>query len=458
VSLRARLAILFCVITGVGIGLVGVLAFRSTSSELSAETDEFLERRAGEVAQGLRESPRGSRDSRGANPRPALPFDPDALVQTIDKNGDVVGAASTVDIPVGSIDVQLAAANAGRTPDQTAKPASAYQDIDIDGTGYRLYTQALPGGGAVQVARATDESDRILDSLRNRFLVIGVLMAAIAAGAGVVVAQQTTRPLRRLTAAAGRVASTQDLDTPIDIERSDEVGHLARSFQDMLEALSTSREQQHRLVLDAGHELRTPLTSMRANISLLERADTMAPEDRQELLAAVKAELGELNELFSELIELATDTQHAEPFVRTDLVDVVQRAATRLSRRADRTVEIRGGPSPVMGDPTLLERAVSNLLGNAHKFSPAGQPIEVLIDDGRVAVRDRGPGIAPAERERVFDRFYRSDATRSMPGSGLGLAIVAQIVRNHAGHVWAADNPTGAGAEVGFAIPPADHV
>ena len=93
-----------------------------------------------------------------------------------------------------------------------------------------------------------------------------------------------------------------------------------------------------------------------------------------------------------------------------------------------------------------------NLLGNAHKFSPPGEPIEVLVAGGAVVVRDHGEGIAVEDRERIFDRFYRSTHTRTMPGSGLGLAIVSQIVTRHGGSVWVGDGP-GGGAEVGFRLP-----
>ncbi len=473
-SLRARLALLFGLLTAAGITVVAVLVFRSADNELAAETDVFLQNRANEVAGGLREPPRDGR-GRGQGDRPErgqdqdqdpqteqvtdalnaqLSFDPDAIVQTLDPDGNVLASSSFRSIPVSEADIEIAGTNTKRDAEQgEAKADDLFQDVDIDGEQHRVYTLALPAGGAVQVARSVEETGRVLDSLGNQVLAIGLAMSAGAALLGFVVARQTTKPLRRLATTASHVAATQDLDTRIDVDRSDEVGQLARSFQEMLDALATSREQQHRLVLDAGHELRTPLTSLRANVALLERAEGMDPEDRAQVLASVKAELGELNELFGELIDLATDTADADPFVRLDLVDVVESAVARLHRRTDREIRVHADSSVVMGDPSLLERAVSNLLGNAHKFSPPRTPVEVVVHEGRVAVRDQGPGIPPEDRARVFDRFFRSDATRTMPGSGLGLAIVHQVVRNHGGHVWAADSPSTDGAEVGFAIP-----
>ena len=457
-SLRARLALLFGLLTAAGIAVVALLVFQSADTELASETDDFLEQRADDVIDGRREPSRdrGRREPPPADEvRPDLAADPDAIVQTIDTTGEVTASSTAaVVLPITETDIAIAQALDGKDDDGPGpKDNDLFRNVTVDGVDYRLYTEAIPGGGAVQVARSVEEASRVLSSLRNRVVAIGLVMSALAAAVGFLVARQTTRPLRRLAATASTVADTHDLTTPIEVDRTDEVGALARSFKEMLDALAASREQQHRLVHDAGHELRTPLTSLRANVALLERADRLDPEDRAEVLASVKAELGELNELFSELIELATDNQHADPFVRLELGAVADRAVDRLRRRTDRPVTVHADTSIVQGDASLLERAVANLLGNAHKFSPPGTPIEVVVDQGRVAVRDHGPGIDPADRERVFDRFHRADATRSMPGSGLGLAIVDQIVRTHGGTVWATDSASTPGAEVGFALP-----
>ncbi len=222
----------------------------------------------------------------------------------------------------------------------------------------------------------------------------------------------------------------------------------------MLDALEASRVQQHRLIHDAGHEMRTPLTSLRANVAMLERAGDLPAEDREEILGAIRSELIELSDLFDEMIDLATDQRDAEIVLEpVDLAWLVGDVAARWERRSGRSIDIEVSPSVVMGDPTALERAVSNLVSNADKFSPPGAPITIVSADGMVSVRDAGPGIPGADRDRVFDRFYRSDLTRSMPGSGLGLSIVAQIVERHGGRVWARD-AEGGGADVGFRLQP----
>jgi two-component system sensor histidine kinase MprB len=287
--------------------------------------------------------------------------------------------------------------------------------------------------------------------------VIALVATIVASLIGWGLARRTTRPLRRLADVAATVADTRDFSIEVPVERSDEIGTLAASMRTMLAALETSREQQQRLVQDASHELRTPLTSLRANVAMLDRIERspveVSADDRGAILDAISSEVAELGTLFDELIDLATDSDDRDtPLAPLRLDDVVTRAVARWEQRTDRPIEVTVEPVTVNGNEAMLERAVTNLIGNAHKFSPPDDPIEVVVRDGFVAVRDAGPGIPVADRQRVFDRFHRAETTRSMPGSGLGLAIVAKIVDHHGGEVWATESDRG-GADVGFRLP-----
>ena len=183
----------------------------------------------------------------------------------------------------------------------------------------------------------------------------------------------------------------------------------------------------------------------------------MAPDDRAAVLAAISAEVAELGSLFDELIDLAADSDDRDaPLVSLRLDEAVDRAVRRWEQRTDRVIELRTVPVTVKGNEAMIERAVTNLIGNAHKFSPPDEPVEIVVEllgasDAGVSVRDGGPGIPPGDRARVFDRFHRAETTRTMPGSGLGLAIVAQIVEHHGGEVWATESDRG-GADVGFRV------
>ena len=439
-TLGARLALWFAAVAAAAVACASLAGYVATDRELHQEVERFLSRRSDELVQGSRERPRnGGPDNDPA----AIAVEADAIVQVLDPSGSAASSTGSR-LPVDGPDEAIA--RGGGAPVE--------RDVVVDGERYRMRTTALlrEGNGAVQVARSLEETDDVLAGLRNRLALVGVLVALAAAAIGWLVARRTTDPLRRLAATAEQVAATGDLATPVDTRQPGEVGQLARRLDAMLGALATSREQQRRLVEDAGHELRTPLTALRTDIGLLRRAPDYEPVKREALVANIESEVVELADLVAELVGLATDSHSDEAVVDLDLADVVTEAVERGRRRTGRTIELDAAASPVRGQPGQLERAVDNLLGNAHKFSPPDAPIEVVVGPGSVAVRDHGPGIPADERARVFDRFYRSAAARGAPGSGLGLAIVAQIVEQHGGTTWVGEAP-GGGAEVGFRLP-----
>ena len=168
------------------------------------------------------------------------------------------------------------------------------------------------------------------------------------------------------------------------------------------------------------------------------------------------SESKELSELVTELVDLATEQRAAAPYTEVALDEIVGRAVRQSRDRTGREIALSTAPALVAGDAVLLERVVRNLLDNADKFSPAGTPVEVtLVTAGaaaRLVVADHGPGIPAEDQERVFDRFYRSAATRTLPGSGLGLAIVAQVVDAHGGEVRAGGRD-GGGAVLTVVLP-----
>jgi two-component system sensor histidine kinase MprB len=462
VSLRSRLAILFGLVGLVASGLVGAISFRSTAGQLDQSTDRFLGARASETALAVTNATDTSRPNNGGNGgqgrRPQRPgrftdglpvADDDAIIQYTGPGGIVLTSSLTLPSTAAA---QAAADDRPERDEHSSDPR--FEDIEIDGESYRMASVGLAEGGVIQVARATGENDQLSATLLRRFLAIAGGVALMSAAVGWLIASRTTAPLRRLATVASDVATTGDFTTDVgDDERTDEIGRLAVSFRSMLDALEASRQQQHRLIHDAGHELRTPLTSMRANVELLERAVDLPVAERTEVLAAIGSELVELSALFDEMIELATDQRDDEiASVPIDLDHIVRDVAATWQRRSDRPITVHSSSSIVMGDPAMLERALTNLVNNADKFSPPGTPIEIVAGEGSVSVRDSGPGIPLEERLRVFDRFYRTEVTRSMPGSGLGLSIVAQVVQRHGGEVWVSDSPSG-GADIGFRLP-----
>jgi two-component system sensor histidine kinase MprB len=218
----------------------------------------------------------------------------------------------------------------------------------------------------------------------------------------------------------------------------------------MLAALSASRDRQRQLVADAGHELRTPLTSLRTNLDLLiqaDRSEGLSDEARSELLTDVRFQIEELTTLIGDLVELARDEPLPITVEPVDLAEIVDRAVQRVRRRAPGLeFAVRSEPWWVSGDAAALERAVTNLLDNAAKWSPPLGVVTCDLREGTFRVTDEGPGIAEEDLPHVFDRFYRSPESRSMPGSGLGLAIVRQVVERHGGTVHAGRADSGGAA------------
>jgi two-component system, OmpR family, sensor histidine kinase MprB len=250
--------------------------------------------------------------------------------------------------------------------------------------------------------------------------------------------------VRRLTAAAESVAATGSLTERVAVGGNDELGRLATRFNAMLAALEKSVGAQRRLVADASHELRTPLTAARTNVDLL-LEDRLPADEAKRALAEASVELGALTRLVSDLVELARGEERKLRIEDVQLDDLVASSVERAQARAPQVTFVTAlSPTQVQADATLLERAISNLLDNAVKYSPDGAPIEVSVRNGEVVVQDHGPGIAEVDLPRVFDRFYRAATARAKPGSGLGLAIVREAAEAHGGTATAESSPTGA--------------
>jgi two-component system sensor histidine kinase MprB len=335
---------------------------------------------------------------------------------------------------------------------------SARSGEDTEGRPYRIVAVPVTGldNYALVLGRPLTVTNDILSSLWIVLMLFGATGVILAGTAGTAVARSGLRPVRQLTAAVEHVAQTDDL-TPIQVTGSGDVARLADSFNRMLASLGSSRERQQRLIADAGHELRTPLTSLRTNIELLSldaRSNMLSATDRNDILSDVSAQLSEFTSLIKDLVSLARDDQVSAAPEPIDLRDVVSTALERARRRAPKGVEFDVELSPlyVMGEADDLERAVTNLLDNAVKWSPPDGTVRVYLEGDRLRVADQGPGIADVDLPHIFDRFYRADSARNTPGTGLGLSIVAQTVQRHGGWIKAGRSAQG-GAEFTVQLP-----
>jgi two-component system, OmpR family, sensor histidine kinase MprB len=448
VRLQTRLAMLFGAVVIAAAVLMGTLSYVAMASRLQAQIDQSLlgvstplarELAAGDLPPQLVEDHDG-RDGRGGRGGSDLVLPTQVLLP----DGTVVADPQYVALPTDEQDRAIA-----RSP----VPALRFADTVIDSRPYRMVTQSAGGArGAVQVGRDVSENARVLSSLAWLLSGIGLLVAVLAALAGWLVARRTSARLVELTDTAERVAATGRLDTDVPVSGTDEVARLAASFNAMLVRLGQARDDQQRLVQDAGHELRTPLTSLRTNVSLLRQFEAMPPEVRDRVIADLDGETRELTALVDEVVTLAVAVPADTPRTAVELAALARSVGARAYRRTGRRVSLQVDDSVVVGHAALLARAMWNLVDNACKFSGGGAPIELDVHRGTVVVRDAGPGIDPVDLDHVFDRFYRSASARALPGSGLGLAIVRDVAESHGGRAFAANRPEG-GAEVGFWVP-----
>ena len=441
-SLRRRLALLSALAVAVAIVLASAITYALVSDKLRDDIDEDLERQVAEATH--RFEPAG-----GAVPAlpPPAPTRGPALGQLINAGGQSVPTpGSPIRIPVSDADRELAARGGG----------ARFSEVEAGDNTLRVLTQPLGEGRALQIAASLEDTEETLSTLVLILFLVCAGGVALAAALGPVVARTALAPAAEVSDAAEEVAETGDLTHRIEVRGEDELGRLAASFNEMMAALERSQGAQRRLVADASHELRTPLATLRTNIETLGRRDGLDEAERERLVADLTDELEELTALVADVVELAREPGEERLAVGEVRLDELAREALARARRRARDLRFREHISPtvVRGDPERLGRAISNLLDNAAKWSPAEGEVELTVEAGRVAVRDHGPGFAAEDLPRVFDRFWRSDEARGKQGSGLGLAIVQRVAEEHGGSASAA-NAEGGGALVAIELPEA---
>ncbi|MEP7090923.1 MAG: HAMP domain-containing sensor histidine kinase, partial [Nocardioidaceae bacterium] len=441
-SLASRVILLTTIAVGLAVAIVALAAYLTVRHQLQASLDDSLHRRAYAAA-------RYPPSETTLSDIPAfMQGATDTKFGYLFSNGRAVTTRgpNTSRIVLGSQELAVA-----RGTTRYSCRTIATSDGD-----YRVATvPTVTDGIALVVAQSLDANENTLDRLGLVMFIFGLAGVIAASLAGWGVARNGLRPVRRLTEAAEDIARTEKLD-PIEVEGNDEIARLARAFNAMLTALSASRDRQRQLVADAGHELRTPLTSLRTNLDLLTQADRqggLSATSRQELLDDVRFQIEELTTLIGDLTELAREQPSQVLLDEVDLAEIADRAVQRVRRRASSLrFDLRAEPWWVEGDAAALERAVTNLLDNAAKWSPPLGVVSVSLVAGSLVVADQGHGIAEADLPHVFDRFYRSTESRTMPGSGLGLSIVRQVAERHGGTVGVGRGPEG-GAAFSMTLP-----
>ena len=350
------------------------------------------------------------------------------------------------------------------TPEKIAKYGNRPFTIETDEHDFRVLSQTLPSGlGRVVVAHSFEDIDRILARLQGLFILIGLVMIFFIALASRKVITVGLRPLANVEATAERIAEGDLTARLPDVKPNTEVGRLVSTLNTMLGRIEESfaarlesESKLRRFVADASHELRTPITAIRGFAELHRQGAVTGEEKTKELIGRIENESKRMGSLVEDLLLLARLDQSRE--MKSDPVNLTQIVADAVaSARAagqNHTVNFDEQSEEIyaLGDKDRIHQVVANLLANARTHTPAGTVIDVSVkqdtDGVRIRIADNGPGLSDADQARIFERFFRADASRVRTdgeGTGLGLSIVDAVMRAHAGQV-SVESEVGKGA------------
>jgi two-component system OmpR family sensor kinase len=472
-SLRARLVLGVIALAVVGLAAANIATYTSLRSFLFDRTDHALDAAHHAVEQALLR-PDGPGHGRGGGP--AI----DALQAAV--GGDYIELRTLDGAVVESGTVREIGSNEARAPPRLPKSIEL-GDADDEGDRVVYFTTDATSGGDRYRIRASIEpqaSQYVLvigapltevDSTLHRLLLIELLvtvlvLAAIAA-LGLWVVGLGLRPLAAIGSTADAIAAG-DLSRRVDrAESRTEVGRLGLALNAMLgqiesafRAREASERKLRRFVADASHELRTPLAAVRAYAELFTRGAAERPADLARSMNGITRESERMSLLVDDLLLLARLDEgrplEREPVALEQVVaDAVETAQTV---EPDRPIELAADQAVVVGDRDRLRQIVDNLLANVRAHTPPGTPVRVTLSrrngSAEIAVADSGPGLDEEQAAHVFERFYRTDSsrTRASGGVGLGLSIVAAVAEAHGGSV-SADAGAGTGATFRIELP-----
>lgn len=320
------------------------------------------------------------------------------------------------------------------------------------------FTERLPGGGWMTVARDLSVEQRQMRTLDWLLALSGAAGAAICLAIAWLTTRWAWRRMDALAATAALVAEGRlDVRAPVlRAQAPDEVDEASLAFNAMLDRIGRLIEQLRRVTTDVAHDMRRPLTRLRQKLDRLGRAAAASPAVADEV-RRLDADFAEILRTFDALLQLADIEGGARSESVVDLSEVAGRVAEALRpdiEESGRTLTVDITPARARGDADLLAQAVANLLENALRHTPPGARIEVSVRNGRqgaeIAVRDDGPGVPSDLREVALAPFGRLEASRSTPGSGLGLAIVASVALRHGARLELADAGPGLAAAIRF--------
>ena len=367
----------------------------------------------------------------------------------LEQNWSDKPAASRPDLPNGITVAQAGTLDGAIFPIKSENNRTLFHAIAVPVT----FADSTGTLGTVVVALSTASVDRLMTTYLSIFLGLGIAIVIVGALLTRFLVTTTFAPLRQVEETAVAIADGNlSLRLPASAPTNTEVGRLNRSLNIMLARIdrafadrARTIDQMQRFVGDASHELRTPLVSVRGYAELYRMGALQTPEDVAQAMDRIEKEAIRMGALVEDLLELARMDESRPLEISTfDLLTVAQDAALDAGAfDPERTITVSGDSVEIQAEENKIRQVVTNLMGNALRFTPVGSPLELVVshNDGAknatISIVDHGEGIPKQLREKIFERFYRADNSRAREtgGSGLGLAIVASIVRAHGGDI-----------------------
>jgi len=406
----------------------------------------------------------------GQDSRPFRPLEPirgvpsQAAITLIDFDGNVIG----------SVGGDLSVAKIEKTLDRVIERISYGSPFTLksDGEDYRILALELPSGiGIVVASQSLETVQQNIDQLRYLLTLIGLVVLLLIAALSRRAIRISLRPLAAVESTAEAIAEG-DLSARLPEARPHtEVGRLVASLNQMLTRIEESfavrvesEQKLRRFVADASHELRTPLTAIRGFSELYRQGAVKGEEKTKELVQRIEDESIRMGSLVEDLLLLARLDQSPEieklPVNLNEVVSDAVESARVSGPEHPITVTVTDDDAYVLGDRNRIHQVIANILENARSHTPKGTKIEVSIIEKdsalEVSIKDDGPGLAEADQERIFERFYRADTSRTRSvkteGSGLGLSIVKAIMQAHGGDATVESKP-GEGATFTLRFP-----
>jgi signal transduction histidine kinase len=447
-SLRLRLALFGAAVVALALILFGLAVYGLVARSVETNQDKELRSRAGAAVGALVSTPTSGLTARPPVAPADLRSSTEVFLEVLAPDGSAIYSTGELNGAPPSV--------AASVLGEAARKGGAFatQGDPSRATQLRLYVQPF-GGGFVLAGQSTRVPQSNLSGIVGFLVISGVPTLLAALAASWLVAGRALRPLKEVAVAADDIGRTRDFGRRLSSPRSrDEVAILAASFNRMLEELhdayrgvGSALEAQRRFVADASHELRTPLTTIQGNAGLLAQGPAVSEDVRRAAAADIAAESERMARLVDRMLTLARadsglQLQLAPLDLRALVVEVCRQAS---AVHGDTQIHVDAADVAVTGDQDALRQLLWILLDNALRHARSQISVRLAVDGdwARLSVGDDGPGIAAADLERVFERFYKADAARATAGAGLGLSIARWITDQHHGRIIAADSAQG---------------